>query len=155
MDKNLVGEGKDLAGVTTESLVSPERGLLPCEWCADPKIPRRFLSDDAGCTIEAANGREGSYTLSHAWDDTWWPCLASGKQVKIFIGSVSQWRSIETAPKDGTWHVVTRIKEGRLLWWYRVRWSPSKAVWTTGDGIVEPTHWLPLPDPPALNAPEE
>lgn len=74
--------------LTDESTESPRPASLACKWCADPKITRKFLSDDAGCTVDAAaNGEDGVYTLSHAWDDAWWPCLASGKQVKIFIGS--------------------------------------------------------------------
>lgn len=67
---------------------------------------------------------------------------------------MSEWQLIETAPKDGT--MV-------LLWWPFWRkdravvgkfgfegirqWFASEALEGDGD---PPTHWMPLPDPPAV-----
>lgn len=61
-----------------------EQKELPCKWCDKPNMKPRFLSQD-GVTVDAANGEPGTYTLAHAWDDSWWPCLANDKEVKIII----------------------------------------------------------------------
>ena len=74
----------------TESEQATPRG---CEWCADSTMTRRFLSDDAGSTIEAENGAAGTYTLSHALDDSWWPCLAAGKEIQISVNSYDHLRN--------------------------------------------------------------
>jgi hypothetical protein len=66
----------------------------------------------------------------------------------------SEWQPIETAPKDGT--VIDLWIPG----WERFadcHWSKIEpAGWTSdfGDvvlectGNTEPTHWMPLPEPP-------
>ncbi len=52
------------------------------------------------------------------------------------------WRPIETAPQDRRW---------LLVWCEDVGYS----IYRFGPGLIEaeepqPTHWLPLPDPPAV-----
>jgi hypothetical protein len=87
---------------------------------------------------------------------------------------VSEWQPIETAPKDGTtvllWQpakVSAWCKEGGYL--HLSRWyvhyengAPSKyrePEWYQNDmsggfggycGPLTPTHWMPMPPPPAL-----
>lgn len=75
---------------------------------------------------------------------------------------MSEWQPIETAPRDGTW-VLGWLGETEF---YRAH--PNIIAWTkhnhvpiygwvyssgsAGDGEVEacePTHWQPLPPPPA------
>jgi hypothetical protein len=72
------------------------------------------------------------------------------------------WRPIETAPKDGTAVLLGGCSPGpaiRIGWWgngrYLSRTRGWERDWTTGaDYGFAPTHWMPLPDPPAEgNAP--
>ena len=63
-----------------------------------------------------------------------------------------EWQPIETAPKDGAWV---------FLYWPTMSISAYPAVghshgdeygWETVNrdyGEVYPTHWIPLPEPPA------
>lgn len=63
---------------------------------------------------------------------------------------MSEWRPIETAPKDGTTILVAG--QGSTAW--MAKWRPMKRVpdrWESiGLGALPfyPTHWMPLPDPP-------
>jgi hypothetical protein len=87
---------------------------------------------------------------------------------------VSGWQPIETAPKDGTWILcwsVTKDEEPKYpqrvkLWFWDQHRSRSRytkynpgghGAWSYDDKILhqssgeeyEPTHWMPLPEPPA------
>lgn len=71
------------------------------------------------------------------------------------------WQPIETAPKDGTPVLLYRECAGWSVrgWGY---WVDVKGIdgWVShgfGDppgnlGLGHPTHWMPLPEPPALSA---
>jgi hypothetical protein len=66
-------------------------------------------------------------------------------------GEVREWQPIESAPKDGKWV---------LLWWPYWSSLPVIGLWLHGhwysdsavsdsEGNQNPTHWHPLPAPPA------
>lgn len=63
---------------------------------------------------------------------------------------MSEWRPIETAPKDETTILVYRpgaddnyiLKIGTDNWGY---WCNS---WAHSARHTQPTHWMPLPEPP-------
>lgn len=62
------------------------------------------------------------------------------------------WRDISTAPKDGAkllgWEPPYTVPVGYAVFW----WSGHGWV-RDGDDfdlVFEPTHWMPLPDPPPL-----
>jgi hypothetical protein len=71
----------------------------------------------------------------------------------------SGWQPIETAPKDrkilACWHVPATKLEGHYdepaRWDYAtVEWWDSRGSWQDGsDFPPDPTHWMPLPEPPA------
>lgn len=62
----------------------------------------------------------------------------------------SEWQPIETAPKNGATLLVWRPSEGEHypahvgvdLW--------SDKSWYRSRRYQQPTHWMPLPAPPAL-----
>lgn len=65
---------------------------------------------------------------------------------------VSEWQPIETMPRDGT---TVLVAYGRSLRGQKIvtlgRWWGGKA-WQRESGRAEyqmPTHWMPLPGPPA------
>lgn len=68
------------------------------------------------------------------------------------------WQSIETAPKDGTEILLARYDEDTSYYCEVGQWWVS--AWAGGvgfDGLrslailsFEPTHWMPLPDPPPV-----
>lgn len=58
------------------------------------------------------------------------------------------WQPIETAPKDKGRIIVFGKWDGHQI----VRWvGAPHNIWTsTGfDSVQTPTHWMPLPEPPA------
>lgn len=64
------------------------------------------------------------------------------------------WQPISTAPKDGTPVLLFTPGKGRWI----AKWKKSKSVWrVVHPGSVKkqkegPTHWMPLPDPPAKDS---
>lgn len=64
---------------------------------------------------------------------------------------MSEWRPIETAPKDGT-HILAAWQCLNKTWDMDVVLH-SDGVWCTYylDATHEPSHWMPLPDPPQLD----
>ena len=69
---------------------------------------------------------------------------------------MTKWQLIETAPKDGTKILIYEdLGWEKLI--YVVRWvdawvNPSIGAWLEADGeghaTYDPTHWMPLPEPP-------
>jgi hypothetical protein len=64
------------------------------------------------------------------------------------------WRTIETAPIDGTVILITENGWVDRGWWSKSIWLGTDGPgWVSEDerenGIVHnPTHWMPLPPPP-------
>lgn len=61
------------------------------------------------------------------------------------------WKTIETAPKDGTVIIAYRYQLGSLSWLI-VMFDRAHDIWFnyyTGQ-IEHPTHWMPLSKPPAV-----
>lgn len=64
---------------------------------------------------------------------------------QVASGGKSPWGPIETAPKNGECIIGASVKGAVIVEWskYCERWCIFM-----GDGFVEPTHWMPLPDLP-------
>lgn len=81
------------------------------------------------------------------------PCMAALNHPQP--GPNDAWQPIETAPKDGTEFLawVHTAAGGRVatVQWLDGQWVESYdlAGWMPEYG---PTHWRPLPDPPALSS---
>ncbi len=63
-----------------------------------------------------------------------------------------EWRDIESAPRDGTWIVVSQwnreeVRFTRMFWASIAQWTErwSTPRWWDGvepSGLAEPTHWM-------------
>lgn len=76
-------------------------------------------------------------------------------QSQALAALVKQWQLIETAPKDGRLILVSGRGWGAFGNWHVDRWYTQWA-WqgarplVDGKRSVDPTHWMPLPEPPGL-----
>jgi hypothetical protein len=58
---------------------------------------------------------------------------------------IPSWRLIEIAPKDGT-RILLRSKGGNIA---DGSWSALREAWEWPYMMVNPTYWMPLPEPPS------
>lgn len=128
--------------------------------------------------IYASFNKGGSIALcrlkhSDAYMDTWGSMIGPHKFVRSSL--VPQWQPIETAPRDGTWVMVTGYEmpqkgdhytsigdwsaEGEAPVCVVAQFSDEGEDYTYwrfcsydsgiyGDAIRSPTHWMSLPKPP-------
>jgi hypothetical protein len=65
----------------------------------------------------------------------------------------SGWQPIETAPKDGTWFLAHEPGESMKAMRWDTDTRDKNHAWRDHELLkYEPTHWMPLPDPPAALA---
>jgi hypothetical protein len=62
------------------------------------------------------------------------------------------WQPIETAPKDGTQILLAVYFSGAGWGIAAGGWEQKRSHWWSwmfnGGDDAQPTHWMPLPDPP-------
>ena len=68
---------------------------------------------------------------------------------------MSEWKPIETAPRDGETILAFKPDERRSGdWMTAVYWSDDDYLrgWVMVGGlhVAHPTHWMPLPTPPEV-----
>lgn len=90
------------------------------------------------CTMHDAAGKEAAVTVAALMN----------------LGAAArQWQPIETAPKDGT-HVLAAVRGlTRIVSWGKTSHVPLYGFCLADQGaedsdLCEPTHWMPLPEPP-------
>lgn len=74
--------------------------------------------------------------------------------------AVPGWEKIETAPKKGMPRILLALPDGRVCegYWGAAKYNRKNKeydrAWVSSpySGDVHPTHWMPLPKAPALNA---
>ena len=54
------------------------------------------------------------------------------------------WQSMDTAPKDGSEILLWDAGKFAVVGY----WNVLSSHWTTGDYVLVPTHWMPLPEAP-------
>ena len=57
------------------------------------------------------------------------------------------WKPIETAPRNGT-AILLRSKKGRIADGAWIAATNKVGWWAWAYVGQEPTHWMPLPEPP-------
>jgi Lar family restriction alleviation protein len=141
-----------------------EAELMPCPFCRSDNValdtvmgePRQCwvacfackadgpVTGDAQSAIAAWNRRDPAFALAQ----------------RRLATEAERWQPIETAPKDGTPVLVCRDMGNPWGWvrgwsrWVDVRgisgWLSHGMFDVPGDlGLGNPTHWQPLPAPPA------
>ena len=61
---------------------------------------------------------------------------------------MSDWQTIGTAPKNQT-EIIALMPDGEVKRvWYFAPSSRTQGWLGAGGKWVEPTHWIPLPEPP-------
>lgn len=61
------------------------------------------------------------------------------------------WKPIREAPKDGTKFLGAYAGRIRIYWWSNKQAERFANGWAfDGNGLDDPTHWMPLPTPPLL-----
>lgn len=69
---------------------------------------------------------------------------------------MTEWRPINTAPKDGTPVLIFEGGSGDtdiVVAVYEDQWLPEyrwRGTYGDGDAAWNPTHWMPLPKAPAV-----
>ena len=58
------------------------------------------------------------------------------------------WKPIETAPKDGRRVLLWRDGNPLGEWPFMGFWNDYWVIYIDGQ-TIDPTHWMPLPDPPS------
>lgn len=71
---------------------------------------------------------------------------------------MSEWQSLENAPRDGTRILICTernyIRNIRTSYWGRpnFEYARNKGEGWVNGGAAEPTHWMPLPPLPEMRA---
>jgi hypothetical protein len=71
---------------------------------------------------------------------------------------MADWKTIDTAPKDGTWFLAFYPRKERkfdqiaVARWYEHSTTEPAQFWDAAEhrDDEEPTHWMPLPADPVL-----
>jgi hypothetical protein len=79
--------------------------------------------------------------------------IISSRYAKVF--QQTTWQPIETAPKDGTYVLLTDGQVWDVAAWLRANLLPSSSAWVARFGCMvmfKPTHWHALPELPTAES---
>ena len=161
-----VNESQEHAG---ESIESPRPALARCPCCgadagfgeirfsAPPPIRELDVSCPmVRCYVHCAYCQTNNNGITHGYATEEQAAEAWNKR------EVQEWQPIETVPKDGTEILLAHDGEG-IIWTdeWMAHWVDEGGMlgcWRQSelwmrDLIEGPTHWMPLPNPPKVNAP--
>ena len=65
----------------------------------------------------------------------------------------NQWQPIETAPRDGRRFLLSTKHASEWQGMFVAYWNKSEEEWffTPEHYVGNPTHWMPLPQPPDMD----
>ncbi len=113
-----------------------------------------YAADPSASGFKCPWCKSGSYRIRIARDSETIACFAgncgwSGPRSACGLSEPAKWKDIATAPKDGV----------SVLCWHRLwdmpkfafhigndEWKLAETMFAVG---IQPTHWMPLPEPPA------
>jgi hypothetical protein len=137
--------------MTDMTPVSPETmalELLPCPFCSSPRV-RVYSSDWCYAECHECFARAARFGTKKKAIEAW--NRRAGYSTAL-AAEREDWRPIETAPKDGTvilgwWPQAYQGKGGIFEYiWHKDGWYTVPCSWQH----MTPTHWSPLPAPPAI-----
>lgn len=118
------------------------------------KVSRQALDEVLSYLAAMQQAQEPVAWKNYAEDGDWWltddrePADSCERSVPLYPNPpVPQWQGIESAPRDGTL-ILVPVGHGVMdvVSWWGGAWRETANALAIRD---EPTHWMPLPTPPA------
>jgi len=143
--------GSDNTQPPSSMSTAAEAALLPCPFCGSN--PKWFVSEldpfgpaYLGCNSESCFGPRT--TATGADTIAQWNARAPSPPAP------GGWQTMETAPRDGT-YVLCASRPLSGEWCFDVGRHCSNNIWVNEQfsTVPSPTHWMPLPAPPATPQP--
>jgi len=103
-----------------------------------------YIKHMYGETIHPANERKYQRDMDFVRQIEY----AVSNKIHLIREALPQWRSIEEAPKDGTYILGYDYGMVTTVFYYYGKWEMAVCGSYTEDTTWEPTHWQPLPKPP-------
>lgn len=170
-DKPIPNDGE----LSLRNIKCPNCGGWMCERCQDDAVRcdggvcvGRICAECQATARKRRNNVDGALHdarnrfefIPELWDFLCAPCCAGQDAAALKLQSdlreVITWQPIETAPKHGKMIIgfaITDTETGN--WKMRImshmkNYAGDKSEWNGwGDSWIPPTHWMPLPKPPA------
>lgn len=123
-------------------------------WHADPgSILRAGRAGGGG--REDSGHVAGVGRMSKRFNELWKKLssnsLRDQEAVELYnLGVGDSWQAIETAPKGRYVIIYQEIGPNTILMEIGIYYD-TEGSWIAGETDIEPTHWMPLPEPPQTN----
>jgi hypothetical protein len=135
------------AAEQAERQIEEAHKAIPAHCWRDPPKGRAWTIGEAITSLAAENEKLRSLTVVQE------SLIRKSEAANEKLRAALQWQPIETAPRDGT-PVLVGWDTG---WWDADKCHCEDGVWGYLNSDMsftpfneQPTHWLPLPPPPAL-----